>query len=196
METEPRHARCDTILQQAVAIADPCAVLLENGPGFSFVIARGMVCSPSGAVICLDDVMRFRIDKDTHEFTRFFDSIEVLKHETGLWIAWDPSSMRVFSSPSEEPYVFVFMTRSVYDDLKPWLTTVTPIRSSHGAGQRGGGSPDSHRLTSRRSSHPRNTPSHAAGFQRVQISSDILAHVVGIASEGQRFGARAMLKHD
>ncbi|MEM8954832.1 MAG: hypothetical protein AAGD22_11830 [Verrucomicrobiota bacterium] len=105
-------------MEQAIGLEDPCAVLLENGPGFSVLVARRIEYSFLSGRLRLELTFQVRIDEHQKEHFRGFAAVEVYQRDDGIWVAKDCEKGRLFSSPSEEAYRLVYIPFSEYESLR------------------------------------------------------------------------------
>ena len=106
MENQPEYCTAETLQNKIVSVHSPCAVLLENGPeDFSFVFASTFFWDELKGVLRMEQVNQLRlIPRRNRELLRRFREIQIRKMGNGIWIADDPETTRIFSSPSKEPY--------------------------------------------------------------------------------------------
>ncbi|MEM7145060.1 MAG: hypothetical protein AAF591_07970 [Verrucomicrobiota bacterium] len=118
MDSQPKFCRVDTLAEQAIGLEDPCAVLLENGPGFSVLVARRIGYSFMSGRLKLELTFQLRIDEQQKEHFRGFAAVDIYQQEGGVWVAEDSERGRLFSSPSDEAYRLVYLPYPEYEALR------------------------------------------------------------------------------
>ncbi len=118
MDTRPQLYRVDTLAEEAVGVKDPCAVLLENGPGFSVLVARRFEYSERTSRLQFKNAFQLKIDAAHREMIHDYAQVEIYQHAYGAWVAGLPNSDRIFGTPSLKPYRVVFLPWEDYEDLR------------------------------------------------------------------------------
>ena len=121
METKPRYQLVDALAEQAVGLADPCVMLVENDPAFSVLFAQKAECVENtgdaegtlGTRLRLDWVFQLRLTDNSVKVFRTFDAVDVYYREQ-LWLAEVSGTGQIFSSPSEDPYRIIFLEHNQY----------------------------------------------------------------------------------
>ncbi|MAS92108.1 MAG: hypothetical protein CMO55_02835 [Verrucomicrobiales bacterium] len=126
--TSPSFRRVDQLPRAAVGIESPCALLLENGPFFSVLVAREVEWVSLEYRWKLRLAFQFKLTRSDEAIFRGFPEVDVSRHRSGIWVAKDCESHRLFSSPSFEPYRLVFLPTGVYEIFREDTKSHTPER--------------------------------------------------------------------
>lgn len=116
--TNPISRKVDHFPGEAIGLEGPCAILLENGPFFSVLLARRIDYSQVRSRLELNLAFQFKLLPTNEALFRGFARVEIFRHTSGIWIATDPESGRLFSSPSNDPYRVIFLTPELYELLR------------------------------------------------------------------------------
>jgi hypothetical protein len=103
----------------AVAVAEPCVVLIENDTAFSILIAESAREDPIADRLCLDRAYLLRVRGKGWTYRRF-PAIGIRRSEEGPWVVEDSKTRRVFHEPSEVPYHVIFISNDDWTRLCSW----------------------------------------------------------------------------
>jgi len=113
MTTSPQQRRVDLEAHEAVALKNPCVILLEADLPFSFLVARATQNRDVEGSLLLESTTRLRGDSLHH-----FPKVEIYKTAEGFWVAQDCQSECLLYNPSEDPYRLVHLPREHYESLR------------------------------------------------------------------------------
>lgn len=111
-----------------IAIADPCVVLIEGGDHLGFLLADSCIPGTMDHQFLLEDVVWARCTAKQGFWERLVgshplrhrttDSATLYRHDSGLYVAEDPSTGLLFPNPHVEPYLIIFLSQDQYQDLR------------------------------------------------------------------------------
>lgn len=125
--TQPSLFRSGGIPIETIA-ADPCVVLIEGGDHLGFLLADSCTEGVMEHQYLLEDVVWARCTAKQGFWERLVgshplrhratDTATIYRHDSGLYVAEDPSTKRLFPHPNVEPYLIIFLSQDQYQDLR------------------------------------------------------------------------------
>jgi hypothetical protein len=113
MDSLPKLQRINQLPQSLVAVEQSLAILFENGPAFSVLIASHLACEPDHGSVKFEDCTQVRIEFDGNYLLRNFKTVVVqYDSESGFWMASPDQFDSLFSQPSADPYAVLQLSRS------------------------------------------------------------------------------------
>ena len=126
-ETRPRLVKAGATLTAALT-ADPSLTAIEVGEALGFLLADSCHESMMGAKLHLETVLWVRCEKGTGVRERVLkrkklqlrplDQVDLYRHEEGVFVAQDASSLQYLRFPSRDPYHVMFLTKEQHDQLR------------------------------------------------------------------------------
>lgn len=112
MDTAPQLQSIDQVPPGLIAVEQPLVMLLENGPGFSALVASHVASIRDSGLITLEDCTQIRFEENGQRRIRGFESV-VVRHdsESKFWIASPDQFESLFSQPSLDPYAVFQLSR-------------------------------------------------------------------------------------
>ena len=112
MDPAPQLQSIDQVPPGLIAVEQPLVILLENGPGFSALVASHVASESDSGLITLEDCTQIRFEENGQRRIREFDSV-VVSHdsESKFWIASPDQFESIFSQPSLDPYAVLQLSR-------------------------------------------------------------------------------------
>jgi hypothetical protein len=101
-------------MQCAVALMDPCVILVECGKALGLLISK--CAEHSGRKLLLRRVTYLRVLGPSYRF-RDFDSVAIRPYKQ-LWTAQELETRRFFPEPSSIPYRVLFLTQNEYWSIR------------------------------------------------------------------------------
>ncbi|MGA2254295.1 MAG: hypothetical protein ABSG53_06500, partial [Thermoguttaceae bacterium] len=100
----------------ATALGDPSITLIEGGPALGVLVAEGCHEDSYSGRLFLDLVTWLRGDQSVRTL-RDYASVCICRDESGVWVAEEARTGRLFPRPSRVPYRVVFIPEREYRDL-------------------------------------------------------------------------------
>ncbi|MBL7989024.1 MAG: hypothetical protein JNJ94_13255 [Chlorobi bacterium] len=111
-----------------VATSDSCLVVIEGGDYLGFLLADSCTPGTMNQQFLLEDVVWARCTAKQGFWERMMgshplrhratDTVTLYQHDSGLYVAQDPSTNLLFPNPNIEPYTIIFLSQDQYQDLR------------------------------------------------------------------------------
>lgn len=106
----------------AIAVEQPVAVLLANGPGFSVLFATRISARPDDGAVFVQDCTQYRIRKDGSRTIRYYTEVMFgFDKEKTLFFASPDGGASLFSQPSRDPYAVLELSRKEAENISGYI---------------------------------------------------------------------------